>query len=267
MNKKTRQISTMKELLKKIQRDPGSHKGENGRVGVIAGSKDYRGAPALSAKAALRTGCDLTTILTSESVSSTVAGYSENFIVRDYSSDYLDMEALERAFELDEEVDVMIIGPGLGNPEPKAVCEFIHECESPIVVDADAIEHVGQKTVDNGVLTPHKSEFKQLSDNLDLILEKGNVIVKKGENDVVYSGTGQYELNVGHPTMTVGGTGDVLSGIIASLISQGLKLEDAARLGAWLNGKAGKKAAEEYGNGALATDLIEEIPLVLDLQT
>lgn len=263
MNKKTRQICSMKELLEKLQRNPESHKGENGRIGIIAGSKDYTGAPALSAKAALRTGCDLTTILTSNSVSSTVAGYSENFIVRDYNSDYFDKEALEQALELDKEVDVIVIGPGLGNPEPKAIHEFIQKCESPVVVDADALEHVPQTSMENTVLTPHKAEFDAIEESLGTILERENVVVKKGAKDIIYSRNGETEVETGHPTMTVGGTGDVLTGVIASLISQGIGLEEAARLGTWLNGKAGEKAAEELVNGALATDMIEVIPEII----
>jgi len=253
----------MKELLEKLQRDSGSHKGENGRVGIIAGSRDYTGAPALSAKAALRTGCDLTTILTSDSVSSTVAGYSENFIVRDYSSDYFDLDVLEQALKLDKEVDVIVIGPGLGNPEPQAVCKFIQKCESPVVVDADALEHVTQTSMENAVLTPHKAEFEAIEENIENILERENVVVKKGEKDTIYSQNEETKVETGHPTMTVGGTGDVLTGVIASLISQGISLEEAAKLGTWLNGKAGEKAAEEYGNGALATDITEKISEIL----
>jgi hydroxyethylthiazole kinase-like uncharacterized protein yjeF len=253
----------MKELLEKLQRDPESHKGENGRVGIIAGSRDYTGAPALSAKAVLRTGCDLATILTSSSVSSTVAGYSENFIVRDYISDYFDMNALEKALELDKEVDAIVIGPGLGNPDSEAVREFIKKCESPVVVDADALEHISRTSIENAVLTPHRAEFEALSESLGVILENDNIVVKKGSKDTIYSKNGETEVETGNPTMTVGGTGDVLTGVIASLISQSLDLEEAASLGIWLNGKAGEKAAEELGNGALATDIVERIPEII----
>lgn len=256
----------MEELLGKLQRNPRSHKGENGRVGVIAGSKDYTGAPALSAKAALRTGCDLATILTSKSVSSTVSGYSENFIVRGYDSDYFDVGAVERALALDEEVDAIVIGPGLGSPAPKAVREFIQKCESPVVIDADALKYVNEMAVENAVLTPHKAEFEGI-DDLEAILEKNNVVVKKGHRDIVYSENEETVIETGHPAMAVGGTGDVLTGIIASLISQGLDREKATRLGAWLNGKAGEKAAEEYGNGLLATDVVDRIPEFLRSET
>ena len=253
----------MRELLEKLQRDPESHKGENGKVGVIGGSKDYTGAPALSAKAALRTGCDLVTILTSNSVSSTVAGFSENFIVRDYRSDYFGMEALEKALDLDDEVDTVVIGPGLGNPESKAIHEFIERCESPLVIDADALENLNQLNVEKTVLTPHEAEFKAIEENLERLLNRDNVVVRKGATDTVYSKNRETNIETGHPSMTVGGTGDVLTGIIASLISQGQNLEEAARLGSWLNGKSGEKAAEEYGNSVLATDIAERIPKII----
>lgn len=93
---------------------------------------------------------------------------------------------------------------------------------------------------------------------------KGAVVVVKGATDRIYTSNEVYENETGHPTMTVGGTGDVLTGVIASLISRGLNLEDSAKLGTWINGKAGERAAEKYGNGALATDMVEKIPEVMD---
>jgi NAD(P)H-hydrate repair Nnr-like enzyme with NAD(P)H-hydrate dehydratase domain len=90
--------------------------------------------------------------------------------------------------------------------------------------------------------------------------ETGNVVLVKGATDKIYSESGVGEVHGGHPGMTVGGTGDVLTGIMASLISQGLEPEEAAVKAAEINGKAGEAAAEEYGNGLVATDLLEEIP-------
>ena len=257
----------MEELLEKLRRDPESHKGENGKVGIIAGSKDYAGAPALTAKAALRTGCDLATILTSKSISSTVAGYSENFIVGEYNSDYFDTDSLEKALRLDKKVDVTVIGPGLGNPEPEAVKEFLKECNSHAVVDAEALNYVKSKSIENAVLTPHKAEFEQIENDLDLIIERGNLVVKKGAKDTIYDRDGKTVLEAGNPGMTVGGTGDVLTGIIASLIAQDLDRKEAAQLGTWLNGKAGEKATEKHGNGVLATDIAETVSEVLASNT
>ncbi|MFB6242370.1 MAG: NAD(P)H-hydrate dehydratase [Candidatus Nanosalina sp.] len=254
----------MRELIEKLERESGSHKGQNGKVGVVAGSRDYSGAPALSAKAALRTGCDLVKILTSRSVSSTVASYSENFIIDDYSADCFDTAAVEKALEIAEWADAVVIGPGLGDPEAEAVRRFMQEADCSMVVDADALEYAGRTPLDDAVLTPHSGEFEaHVEDILDELLENDNVVLKKGRIDAVYSRESEKDIETGHPAMTVGGTGDVLTGIVASLISQGLRKEEAAELGAWLNGKAGEKAAEDYCNSALATDIIEKIPEVL----
>lgn len=254
----------MKELLLELERDQETHKGQNGKVGVIAGSRDYTGAPALSAKAALRTGCDLVKILTSESVSNTVASYSENFIVEDYSGDYFDMQALNQALELAEWAESVVIGPGLGEPRAKAVREFLQEADSTLVIDADALDHVGRSSFEDAVLTPHGGEFEDNVEKiLDQLLARDKTVLEKGSTDRIHLEDGEKEIEIGDPAMAVGGTGDVLTGIIASLIAQGIDKEGAAELGAWINGRAGEKAAEEYGNGMMATDLIEYIPEVL----
>jgi len=253
----------MEQLLRKLERDLDSHKGQNGKVGVIAGSKDYTGAPALVSEAALRTGSDLTKILTSESVRDIVASYSENFIVEPYSADYFDRDAADKALKLAEWSDVVAIGPGLADPEPKAVRNFMQEVGAPLVIDADALEFVGRTPVRNAVLTPHGAEYKNIGEDVvHELVDRGNVVVKKGSEDFILSSDFEERVSVGTPVMTVGGTGDVLTGVIASLISQGLELDEAARLGVWISGKSGEMAAEEYGNGMLATDLIETIPKI-----
>ena len=257
----------MEELLEKLVREKDSHKGENGRVGVIAGSRDYTGAPALSAKAALRSGCDLVKILTSDSVREVVAGYSENFIVDSYPGDYFDESGLEKARELEEWSDALVIGPGLGEADPDAVKSFVSKTEKPVVIDADAIEPALEAEVSKAVFTPHTQEAGLIEEKFGSIKEfverTGAVVVVKGSTDRIYTSEGVFENQTGHPAMTVGGTGDVLTGLIASLISQGLSLEEATRLGTWINGKAGEEAAEEYGNGALAADIMVHVPEII----
>lgn len=257
----------MEELLQKLQRDSESHKGDNGRVGVIAGSEKYTGAPALSAKAALRTGCDLVKILTSENSRDVVAGFSENFIVDSYGAGFLDRNALDRSGEIVDWSDTVVIGPGLGDANSKAVRNFVSSTEKPLVIDADAIEPALEADISNAVFTPHSGEAKIIREKFgsieSFIEQTGSVVVVKGHIDRIYTSEQVFENETGDPAMTVGGTGDVLTGVIAGLISQGLKLEEAARLGMWVNGKAGEKAAEEYGNGTLATDVVEELSEVI----
>ncbi len=258
----------MEKLLEKLERDPGAHKGENGYVGVLAGSRDYTGAPALVGQAALRTGCDLARILTSRSSREVTASFSEDLIVRGYQSDYFDGQEMDAARELAEWADAVAVGPGLGDPDGEAVREFLSGSEVPAVVDADAVEPALEAGMKNAVFTPHSGEAEVIADRFgsveEFVDEKRVVAVVKGSTDVVYTPEKTYRNETGTPAMTVGGTGDVLTGIIASLLSQGLEPRDAARLGAWINGRAGEKAEESYGNGLLATDLLEEIPRVME---
>ncbi|MFB6291894.1 MAG: NAD(P)H-hydrate dehydratase [Candidatus Nanohaloarchaea archaeon] len=256
----------MEDLLEKLERDPESHKGDNGRVGVIAGSKDYAGAPALSAKAALRTGCDLAKILTSRAVAGTVASYSENFIVDSYRSSYFDRDSLFPAEELAVWSDAVVVGPGFSRAHRKSVRKFVSSVDVPLVIDAEAIEPALEADLGDAVLTPHQGEAEVIKEHFggfeEFAKEKEVVLVVKGPTDEIYTPEpGKNE--TGSAGMTVGGTGDVLTGIIASLISQGLELGEAAKLGAWINGRAGEEAYEDYGIGMTATDLAELIPFVL----
>lgn len=255
------------ELSLDFEREPNSHKGQNGKVGVIAGSKDYTGAPALSAKASLRTGADLIHILTADPVKQTVASYSENFIVSGYPTDYFSRKSLEKAKELAEWSDSVLIGPGMGKIDHESAQVLVSYIENPCVIDADAIEPALEADITNAIFTPHQGEAEIIRDKYGSIrkfVEKEDaVVVLKGQEDKIYAGEKVHELKVGNPSMTVGGTGDTLAGIIASLLSQDLEKEDAAKLGTWINGKAGEEASEKLGNGMLATDLIEEIANIL----
>lgn len=253
----------MVDLTEELEREAGSHKCENGKVGVIAGSKDFSGAPALSAKAALRTGCDLVKILTSEQVADIVAGYSENFIVEGYSGGCFNQKSVEKALKLDKWADVVVVGPGLSKPDGNALEEFMQKADSDLIIDAEAVDVASESGIE-GVYTPHKGELESIlsvyGSERKFVEDTGSVLAVKGSVDKLYSGSGEQRLDVGTPAMTVGGTGDVLTGIIASLISQGLSGSQAAELGLSVNGKAGEKAEKEFGNGLLATDIIERIP-------
>ena len=246
-----------------IQREKGSYKGENGKVAVIGGSKDYTGAPALSAQASLRTGCDLTKIVTSDKVSDVVASYSENLIVRDYPSKYLGVSGVENCLEAVRWSDAAVIGPGLGKPDAEAVKEIVDRAEAPLVIDADAIKPALDADVSNSVFTPHRGEKQFIEERYgsvqEFVDETSNVVLVKGATDKIYSEDGVTEVEAGHPGMTVGGTGDVLAGIVAGLVAQGKDLEGAAVKAAEINGKAGEKAAEDYGDGLTAKDLIDNI--------
>ena len=260
----------MEKLFTKLSRDKDSYKGQNGKIGVIGGSIDYSGAPALSAEATLRTGTDLTKILTSREIQDVIRSYSENLIVEGYKTQYFGTEAEEKALNLLKWSDATVIGPGLSSPG-KVTLRNIAETDTPLVVDAEAIDPISRAEPENAVFTPHEKEAEVLKQRYGSLKnfseETGATVVLKGKIDEIYTPENFYRIDTGDPTMTVGGTGDVLTGTIASLIGQGLEISEAARLGAWINGKAGELAAEEYGNGAVATDIVEKIPQVIKQNT
>jgi NAD(P)H-hydrate epimerase len=251
-----------------ISREKDSYKGENGKVAVIGGSLDYSGAPALSAQAALRTGADLVNILTSDSVRDVVSGYSENLIVEGYEDKYFGESAVEPAERLAGRADAVVVGPGMSCARQDSVEEFLVNLETPVVIDADAIQSGINAEVSDAIFTPHSGEVELIRKKYGTIEEfiemrQDTVVLEKGSTDKIYFEDGFEKVTAGHPGLTVGGTGDVLTGIVAGMMAQGLDKKEAAVKAAKVNGKAGEKAAEKYGNGLLATDLIENIPGLL----
>ncbi len=261
-----------------------SHKGDNGVVLIIGGGP-YIGAPALSGLAALRTGVDLVYITTPKRSWKSIAAFSPNFIVKDLSSDILIEEDLPVIQEFVHKSTAVILGPGLGTAKeteeaiPPLVSLIIQE-KKPLVIDADAIKPVGNLLAlisqTTTVVTPHVGEFKKLtgitlSQDLDIRIKTvqewarkiGITIFLKGYVDVLSDGT-EVKLNKVHnEAMTVGGTGDVLAGIIGALLSKGVKPFNAVRMAAFLNGEAGNEVFQKKSYGLVATDIIEKIPDVL----
>jgi NAD(P)H-hydrate epimerase len=245
-------------------RDDGSRKGENGKVGVIAGSARYTGAPALCAKAAMRSGADLVKVLTSEKTREVVAGFSKDLIVEGYSGDFLTAESLSEAEDLAEWSDVVVAGPGLGEPDYETLSQVVDGARC--VLDADAIhETVLESDLSDAVITPHRGEAEKLGDMESFASRTGAVVLAKGPTDKILSPRRQVsEVERGHPTMTVGGTGDVLAGAVGGFMAQDMEREAAAEAGARAVGIAGELAANNYGCGALASDILERIPDGLD---
>lgn len=250
----------MKELSEKLERPSGSHKGQNGKVLVIGGSREYTGAPALTAQAALRAGADLVKILTAQDAKPVIQSFSENLIVQSYGQRF-DESSLDKALEIEEWADVTVLGPGLSDFEINALKKFVENAENT-VIDAEAIDPL--KDTSGNIFTPHLGEAESLIERYEDLQafssETGNTVLLKGEKDKIYSGEDLFTNEAGCAGMTVGGTGDVLAGTVAAFRSQGLDDLEACRLAAYVNGKAGEKAFEEFGNGLLATDLLEKIP-------
>jgi Predicted sugar kinase len=157
----------------------------------------------------------------------------------------------------------------MGKPDNEALKQFFSRYSGPVVVDADAIYAAVRQKVSNAVLTPHQEEARIIRQEYGSIPEfiertENTVVLLKGSTDKIYSDEGVVEVDAGDPTMTVGGTGDLLAGVVGSLISQGLNLSEAAEIGARLNAEAGEMAAGELGNGATAKDIMNYLPQALN---
>lgn len=243
--------------------EKNSHKGENGVVLTIGGGP-YTGAAALAAMAALKTGADLSFVFTPERAWKVVASFSPDLIVMPLDGEFLRSEHIPPIRKFLEKAGAVVIGPGLGNNEDakKAAESVIDECialNKNMVVDADAIQVFGERKCNgNVVITPHAGEFKELTgislppdidSRKNIVKEEARkrqcTILLKGAVDIISDGN-RIKLNYTHNEgMTVGGTGDVLSGIVASLLSKGVSAYNAARMGAFINGSAGNIAFEK----------------------
>lgn len=268
-----------KNFLKRTLKDrnPESHKGENGRVLIVGGSRSYFGSPALAGLAALRAGADLVYLLVPEYIAPTVASYSPDLIVRGYKGEYLNENAMAIFDELRDKTDAMVIGNGLtkdGNTL-KVVAKMIKGYKKPCVVDADAIVRGGYN-VKNLVYTPHAQEFVPMADMSvpeDLkardaavkaaASKLNSVVLLKSPVDIISDGEKSGQNKTGNSGMTVGGTGDTLAGILGALLAQGYGTFEAACCAAHINGAAGDLAARKFGNSLLASDMLVEIPNVL----
>jgi NAD(P)H-hydrate epimerase len=233
--------------------------------------------------AAMRAGADLTFVATPEPSALPVSIYSPNIIVKPLKGETLSEEHVDYLVDFARGMDVVAIGPGLGNAKEtiSAVQNIISRLSTPLVIDADAIVACGDKPgilkKKSGVITPHAGEFKKLTGKTvhpddqekrgEAVREAASrlkmTILLKGPTDVISDGRFVKLNRVHNDAMTVGGTGDVLTGIVASVLAQNATPFSAARVGAFTAGVAGNLAFEEKSYGLLATDVIEKIPLVL----
>lgn len=269
-----------KELCR--PRPDWSRKGDFGKLLIIGGSRRYTGAPALCALAALRAGCDLTRIACPESISSVVASFSPNLIAEPLEGDFLNPADLDFLLRLSQDFDAVCIGSGLGRMSAtiKTVAMFLEELEKPCVIDADAIHALACIPVKfprkrKVILTPHAHEFFSLTrtkprqDRSRIALVRrfakslGATILLKGYRDVISDGRNTAVNTTGNPNMTVGGTGDVVSGICGALLARGMSPYKSACAAAYISGSAGDLASQEKGPGLLATDVIEKIPGII----
>lgn len=277
------------DLLRLPKRKSSTHKGENGKVLIIGGSAEYSGAPALAGLAALKSSADLVTIACPEAAMIPIKSYSPDLIVKGFPGDHINIKMLKGMLKMVERVDCILIGCG-GGLEPETGDAFnllvqeIMKMEKPIVIDADGLKLIKKDIIQdypNIILTPHEGEFREFfSLESPIIIEdfkekvtayhsianniKGLVLLK-GPVDMIFHGEKVRLNTTGTPGMTVGGTGDCLAGITASLWAQGLSPMDAAALAAFINGRAGELAEEEYGYGFTASEMIDFIPRAMSI--
>jgi len=265
------------------RRDREAHKGMFGRVLIIGGAEGYTGAPYFAAQSALRSGAGLIFVGVPRSVYPIVASklHEQMVFPLEDKEGKISADALPGIYKRLKTADVCLLGPGLGTgPEQKKLVHgILSQCTCPIVLDADGINAVSghidllREAVCPIVLTPHEGEFRRLTDALEadrisgaitFAHELGVIVVRKGHTTVITDGEKTYLNKTGNPGMATGGSGDVLAGIIASFIGQGVTPLTAAASAAWLHGMAGDLAASKYGEYAMVpSDLIEQLPRLL----
>ena len=265
------------------KRDFKSKKGDNGRVLVIGGSYTFTGAPTLSALAALRTGADLVYVAAPEETAKIIAGYSPDLITIKLSGKNISPENFEELKPWIDRADAVIIGPGMGLDEKtveasKIIVNYLKEKNKPAVIDADALKAISGFTLyPNAVITPHAGEFKiffkeevekDIRKRIEQVKEKAKIcnctVLLKGYVDIISDGK-EFRLNkTGNPGMTVGGTGDTLTGIVGALLAQKLSPIDSASIGVFVNSLAGTLAYSELGPHLTPTDILNKIPAVLN---
>ncbi len=268
-----------------VDRPAKSHKGDFGKLLVVGGSQTFSGAPALVALAALRTGVDLTYIAAPEKTAYGISSMDPNLITFKLPGSHLNSGNVSKVKESLKTVNAVVVGPGLGVHEDtkKAVEEILDAAEEvrlPIVLDADGLKAFAdfkRPLRVSSVLTPHKGEYftltgKELPVDSTASVEKvkktanklNTTILLKNATDIISDGR-RVKLNfTGNPGMTVGGTGDVLSGIVGAFMAQGANSFEAATAAAFVNGVAGDFVKSEKGYHMLATDLLDWIPKIID---
>lgn len=279
MSSKTITSSMVRKYIR--PRKSNSRKGDNGKVLVVGGSYMYHGAPILSSLAALRTGCDLVYTAVPKVNAQATRAASADLIVIPLADSKLTRGSVNKLLgQIPAGIDSATIGMGLAVQDIEALkllVKSLIERDVRLSLDASALrkEILPIIKAKNVLVTPHASEFERLfgekiPDNKKTrisIVEKhakknSITILLKGMDDIITDGTKTLINSKKTPAMTVGGTGDVLSGIAASMLSQNRDVIEAAASAAFVNGQAGKIVQKNLGMHMVATDLIDVLPLI-----
>lgn len=280
------QVDNIQKLPKRL---PDSHKGNFGRVLVLGGSVGLTGAAAMASESALRAGAGLVTLGIPKSLNPIMEGKLTEVMtlpLPETENQAFSKSSFDNIMKIVNNFDVVAIGPGMSrDPETSwLVRELCKSINIPKIIDADGLNAISEdksvlKDIDkNTIFTPHPGEMARLidgtvsdvqSDRVNIAqrfaIDNNIIMILKGVPTVVAEPNGEVYLNTtGNPGLASGGTGDVLTGIIAGFIAQGLTLRDSAILGVYIHGLAGDMAAEELGEpGMIAGDVIKFIPLAI----
>jgi len=264
-------------------RDPWGHKGSFGKILLLCGSRGFTGAAYLAAMGALRSGAGLVFLGVPESIYAIEAVKLNEPVVFPLPEEngMLGVQAIPQILERLPRMDAVLIGPGLGQSSGtfEVVKAVLEQASCPVVLDADGINVVsGHKDVVRGrqyptVITPHDGEFLCLGGTIgdnridaaaNLAKELGCILLLKGHETCITDGQTCYRNRTGNPGMAVGGSGDLLSGIIVSLLGQGIVPLKAAACAAWLHGASGDACAARLGQyGMLPTDMLRTLPRLM----
>jgi len=266
-------------------RSPTAHKGDSGRLLVIGGSEVYSGAPTLVSLGAMRTGVDIVYLAAPSKTAYAISSMSPDLITIKLEGNNLKPSNLETLKPYLSIVDAVAMGPGLGLSREteefvKLCVEEVEKAGKPLLLDADGLKAFAKFKRPLKVplvLTPHAGEYAILTgetlpeDQGERVLAVQKtaknlkaVVLVKGKVDIICDAE-RAKLNfTGNQGMTVGGTGDVLSGIVSGLMAQHVDTFEAAVAGAFVNGAAGDFVANEIGFHMVATDIIDWIPRIFD---
>lgn len=264
------------------RRQADSHKGDYGKILLLCGSRGFTGAAALSARGALRSGAGLVYLAVPESIYAIEAVKLDEPVVMPLADEggMLAPSACEKIRELLPKMDAVLFGcgSGLGKGSEAVLKLLLTEAKCPLVIDADGItltakhKDILRDRQYPTILTPHEGELARLDPPegdrvqtaIALAKDLSVILLRKGHRTVITDGTQVYVNYSGNPGMAVGGSGDVLAGVIVSLLGQGVPALEAAACGAWFHGRAGDLCAGEKGmRGLLPSDMVEMLPRLL----
>lgn len=260
-----------------------AHKGNFGKILLLCGSKGYTGAAALAAMGALRSGAGLVFLAVPQSIYEIEAVKLTEPIVQslpDENGKY-SITASEMVLSMLEGKDAVLVGPGIGQSEGtfSVVKTVLETFQGPVVLDADGInvicthKDILRERTCPTILTPHEGEFLRLGGDLnkdravaaqELAKDLGCIVLLKGHRTVITDGNYIYRNHTGNPGMATGGSGDVLAGIIVSLLGQKVSPLESAACAAWIHGASGDICAKEIGlYGMLPSDMLNVLPRLL----